>query len=57
MLEEKLGFIPAISALEWNEARRQALDDMYVNKLCFYEPVDANYFANTMALILKLMKS
>lgn len=56
-LEEKLGFIPNISAFEWNEARRQALDDLYVNKLCFYESVDVNYFANTMALILKLMKT
>ncbi len=56
VLEAKLGYKVEVSHKEWEEAKREALNDAYNNKFCFFANVSADDFINTMVLILAIVK-
>lgn len=55
-LKKKMGDGTAISQTEWNEAKIQALNDLYANKICLNSTITFAYFTDTMTCILAVMK-
>lgn len=55
-LESKLGTCPSISSDEWDDAKRESFNDIYINKFCFLENVALGYFIETMVNLLYIEK-
>ncbi|MDK2932360.1 MAG: hypothetical protein PWP27_170 [Clostridiales bacterium] len=55
-LATELGQQIEISEEEWQNAKTDALRDIYVNKLCFLNNVDTDYFINVMVKELAIVK-
>jgi hypothetical protein len=55
-LEARLGKPIEITHGEWEDAKREVLNDVYVHKLAFFLDVPAEYFINTMVNMLVITK-
>ena len=55
-LEARGGERVEISNEEWNEAKTEALNDIYANILCLLDNVTSDYFINIMASYLEMSK-
>ena len=55
-LEAKLGSKVSVSHTEWENAKREILNDIYANKFCFFSNVSSDYFINTMVDMLAMTK-
>lgn len=51
-LEAKLGVTVALGHREWEDAKGNALRDIYINKICFLEAVTPDDFTNVMVNVL-----
>ena len=56
-LEAKYGKKIIISHSQWEDAKRETLNDVYANKFCFFSNVSSDYFINTMVGILAISQA
>ncbi len=55
-LQTRLGKEVYISEREWQEAKRETLNDIYANKLCLFAQATPEYFMNVMIEVLIVLK-
>jgi hypothetical protein len=55
-LNVKLGQAVEISEQEWDEAKKEALNDVFANKFCFFVNVTTDYFVSVMVDIIAISK-
>ncbi len=55
-VRQKIGHAVEITEDDWQEAKREVLNDIYANKIIMFQDIKAEYIINTMVSILELMK-
>lgn len=55
-LESRLKTRTSISSDEWDDAKRESFNDIYINKFCFLENAALEYFIETMVNLLYIEK-
>lgn len=55
-LEAKLGYPVEVTHREWEDARREALNDVYSNRFCFVANVSSDYFVDVMVEAIAIAK-
>lgn len=51
-LKDSTGKLVRISHKDWEKAKQDAMNDIYVNRLCVLKDIKAEYFINTIMKIL-----
>lgn len=55
-LKVKLGQAVEITQQEWDEARKEALNDVFANRFCFFANVTTDYFVSVMVDMIAISK-
>lgn len=55
-LNAKLGETVEITQEEWDDAKSEALNDVFVNRFCFFTNVTTDYFVSVMVNIIAILK-
>ncbi len=55
-VRQKIGQAVEITEDDWQEAKRELLNDIYSNKVIMFQVIQPEYVINTMVSILELMK-
>jgi hypothetical protein len=55
-LQAKLDYPVEVTQQEWEDARKEALNDVYANKFCFVANVSLDYFVEVMVTTIAIVK-